>query len=279
MLQRAYNKLVIRPWDRMLPTRKRLFNALFTPRHLNIGGGNFFEKGWINLDELRVPGVTYTKLSPQVKFPISDEQIEVAYNSHNLEHLDDATADRVMQECHRVLRPGGHFIIKVPDYDLLRDEYRKGNEAFFRDPKLGYDSVLWTWENYGVPDNMDTRYAMMVSGYWNKAYGDHFSGQINHDPRAYHGPARLPATELKELLASGQTREISKRLNQAALADNEFVCFNHQNAWSRSDLEATLSGHGFKIVPMGLEQIKTRFQFADLDRMSDWSMFVVAKKS
>ena len=49
--------------------------------------------------------------------PFADDTVDVVAALDVLEHLHDELA--AIEECRRVLRPGGHFILYVPAYQLL----------------------------------------------------------------------------------------------------------------------------------------------------------------
>lgn len=63
------------------------------------------------------------------RIPHADGSVSVIYSSHMLEHLDRAEARRFMQECHRVLEPGGILRIAVPDLLPLARAYVAGGSA------------------------------------------------------------------------------------------------------------------------------------------------------
>lgn len=54
-------------------------------------------------------------LSQCIPFP--DSSVDVVYHSHVLEHLDRDVAYGFIQECARVLRPGGLIRVVVPDFE------------------------------------------------------------------------------------------------------------------------------------------------------------------
>jgi len=55
--------------------------------------------------------------------PIVTSSADFIYTSHFLEHLDIATADYVLRECWRVLKPGGIVRVVVPDMFLMSEQY------------------------------------------------------------------------------------------------------------------------------------------------------------
>jgi len=45
-------------------------------------------------------------------WPWEDESVNEIYSGHAVEHLDDIT--HFMEECHRVLKPGGRILVRCP---------------------------------------------------------------------------------------------------------------------------------------------------------------------
>jgi SAM-dependent methyltransferase len=55
--------------------------------------------------------------------PFSDETAEAIYASHLLEHLYYNEAQRLLNDCYRVLQPGGVLRLVVPDLQSVLEEY------------------------------------------------------------------------------------------------------------------------------------------------------------
>ena len=87
-------------------------------RRLHIGG-KLRSDGWEVLNAIPAPYVDYVgNATSLVQFP--DNTFTDIYASHIVEHLD--YADELLatlKEWHRVLKPGGHVYISVPDLDIL----------------------------------------------------------------------------------------------------------------------------------------------------------------
>jgi len=83
---------------------------------LNIGSGQRkFGPGWTNVDsqarwtpDVCIDGWAY--LTQQ-----KDASVEMICLHHVLEHYGCGEADTLLQECHRVLAPGGSLLVFVPD--------------------------------------------------------------------------------------------------------------------------------------------------------------------
>jgi SAM-dependent methyltransferase len=125
---------------------------------LNVGCGTTPTEGWLNFDNspsIRLPrnrlilsllsatGVvneTQLHLSTMAAergirwadarhLPIQDKSVEALYSSHMLEHLDRSAAREFLKEATRVLVPGGHLRIVVPDLRRRVDQYVADGDA------------------------------------------------------------------------------------------------------------------------------------------------------
>src|SRR6266487_6353049 len=91
---------------------------------LNLGCGSFVHDDWINIDfvshDKRV--IAHNLL---LGIPFNANTFDAVYHSHILEHFTKADAPLFMEECYRVLKPGGWIRVVVPDLELLCKEYLK----------------------------------------------------------------------------------------------------------------------------------------------------------
>ncbi len=91
-------------------------------RLVNVGCGLTFHRDWINLDLVSLaPEVIECDLTRGI--PFADESCDAVYSSHVLEHLDETTGRAMLQECARVLKPGGILRTVVPDLERIAREY------------------------------------------------------------------------------------------------------------------------------------------------------------
>lgn len=82
---------------------------------LNIGCGRYRIPDWVNIDESEESLADEFDTVPPLRF--SDDSVEEIYAGHFLEHLDKESGEAAafLQECRRVLVPGGKLGILVPD--------------------------------------------------------------------------------------------------------------------------------------------------------------------
>lgn len=89
---------------------------------LNIGCGAVCHPDWINLDIQ--PSVSYVRHWDATQgLPCGDEEVDVCYASHVVEHLHPADAEGLLRQCHRVLKDRGIVRIVVPDLEAIAREY------------------------------------------------------------------------------------------------------------------------------------------------------------
>ena len=132
------------------PLRAR---SLPDPLYVNLGSAFRAPAGWLNLDRTinilidRIPGLPVALhrlglLGPEqydrfrhglwarafywdarYPIPIQDGAASAVYSSHLLEHLSRGTAQELLRDCYRVLKPGGVLRVVVPDMYLISKRY------------------------------------------------------------------------------------------------------------------------------------------------------------
>jgi ubiquinone/menaquinone biosynthesis C-methylase UbiE len=148
-------------------------NSATLPR-LNLGCGPNAPDGWLNVDgswnawfshhrHLRKALVTVGLIPPNFgadwkvrpivhdltkPLPFAANSISAVYASHVLEHLYLVDAQRLLEDCKRVLRPGGTIRLVVPDLRAMAVSYLS--------KKNGGSS---TSENAGAADYLNARLA------------------------------------------------------------------------------------------------------------------------
>jgi len=246
-------------------------------KNVNLGSGRNYQDGWLCFDEIDSPSINKISFDHNTVLPISDKAVQLVYSSHFIEHLPDKTVDRVFSESKRILSDKGLFLLKLPDFDLFLNAYRKGNLAFFnKSGRYGVDGISWSWKNFGLDVGPANIVSAMFASFWNQSYGDHFSGNFNVSETSYHGPARIKKDELEKILRNKDVRSISKTLVEFIKESSDFKQFNHQNAWSKSDLESLAKRFGFRLVTTCKSEILTVFKhIKEIQNMSDWSLFML----
>ena len=113
-------------------------NSLFC----NFGSGAFYYKRWKNYD-LSGNSKYYKAIQGKVNkdfyhlnlcdqnlvIPEESESVSLIYCSHTLEHLEPLAAERFMEECFRILEPGGVMRVALP---LTKKDFEIVNHIFFQ---------------------------------------------------------------------------------------------------------------------------------------------------
>lgn len=118
-------------------------------RKLNIGCGHVAlptEEGWINLDANEWPHAQIQATVPPI--PLEDEYLDHILASHFIEHVEDTIT--LMNECHRVLKPGGTMQIYVP-YALSHAAFQDPTHIkFFVPESFMYYTDQMAYLRYGI---------------------------------------------------------------------------------------------------------------------------------
>lgn len=122
----AYRELLFN----MKATFCHLYNYYFNRnirkyRKLNIGSGNDYKTGFLNVDFNSCADVF---LDARNKFPFKDCTIEFIYSSHFIEHLDHHELMEHFKECRRMLSNGGVLRIAAPDFVAAMAGYLNRNQ-------------------------------------------------------------------------------------------------------------------------------------------------------
>jgi predicted SAM-dependent methyltransferase len=88
---------------------------------LHLGSGGEHKPGWTNIDLLGDPvEVAWNMARP---LPFGSALVTAVFHEHLLEHLPLQAGAAFMQECYRVLKPGGILRVGVPDAGKLIRSY------------------------------------------------------------------------------------------------------------------------------------------------------------
>lgn len=94
----------------------------FQAINLACGAKLCFEPGWLNADH--VPSSDAVKKVNLLKsLPYSDNSFNVVYHSQFIEHISPEMGSQFVQECFRILKPGGILRIVTPDLENQVKEY------------------------------------------------------------------------------------------------------------------------------------------------------------
>ncbi|MDY7577038.1 methyltransferase domain-containing protein [Herbaspirillum sp. RTI4] len=222
-------------------------------RNINLGGGSWFsENGWINYDEFSRDIRGKIKFHSHTELPYPSSYADVVYSSHCLEHLNDSVVNKLIREAYRVLNNGGKLVIKLPDFDAVLDEFRRGvdNEILSVNPdRWNIVPLKKMWENSGIPFSYERLAAMIFCGYWKRNGYQHFS-DIQQD-NSYHGPCKISDSENRLILEkdiSPHSIAMTYVNKVIEIEGEENIVFNHQNAWSYKEFIALIESIGFEFI-------------------------------
>lgn len=155
---------------------------------LNLGAGHERYSGWINYDRSRAPlisrwlflralvrlahragliGRGLLEWDPQTRIhdvtkgiPHSSESVDMIYSSHMLEHLRPGQAQFVLDDCYRVLKPGGVLRLVVPDLaEAARAYVQRDLNYFPSQANLIADAFVETFYSPEIRENIVRRFA------------------------------------------------------------------------------------------------------------------------
>ncbi|GHV90776.1 hypothetical protein AGMMS50268_12790 [Spirochaetia bacterium] len=149
-------------------------------KKLNLACGTVILEGWDNLDyESRTDGVIECNLTERL--PYVNDSVDEILTSHFLEHLKLQTeAIPFLQECNRVLKPGGLLSIIVPDFEMISKV--KMFDYHFNRFRNCREQLRWfVGATFGEGR---TQWDYHVSGWFKERFKELGSGKIIVDPAA-----------------------------------------------------------------------------------------------
>jgi len=245
---------------------------------LNIGGGpNFCYPHWINVDEVTGPlNPVSLHLRADTVLPVDDASMRLVYSSHCLEHLEDATVERILSESRRVVARGGALLIKLPDFDRAQKAARLGDASFFADHLWNFPAATVTWPNRGIPDTPLYRGTFVMGNFWNTAYGHCFGESTPQSPGAYLGPAAVGEDTLRHAMEHWTPKCIADWLRRESLEKETDITFGHQNAWSKEEFINLVEDNGFFCASTENGKIIERYSYVPLiEHMQEISQYYI----
>ncbi len=114
---------------------------------LNLGSFADMFYHWINIDIINLSEFAQSqkyifKQHDLTKgIPYKDEEVDLIVSNHLLEHFSRDEGKKLLNECYRVLKPGGICRINVPDAKFLTEEYLNGNIMKYRVINTGVEKA------------------------------------------------------------------------------------------------------------------------------------------
>lgn len=91
--------------------------------NISLGAGTEIEEGWINADIVPLPGIGVVHNLMQYPWPWADKSADYIKAKDIIEHMATHLPDgrnsviAFIEECHRILKPGGTLWIQTPSWD------------------------------------------------------------------------------------------------------------------------------------------------------------------
>lgn len=131
LLQRPSVTATREVYEAFFPT-----DAIENKRFYNIGAGAFRHPCWTNID---FSSDWYSSndsnidinfdLTADRPLPLADQEAELFFTSHTIEHIGDDHATNLFREIRRALKPGGTVRITCPNIDLYYRAFEIKNRA------------------------------------------------------------------------------------------------------------------------------------------------------
>ncbi len=98
---------------------------------LNLGSGEDYKEGFVNVDWQPLTKADVEHNLNVFPYPFEDNSFDYIEAFHVLEHLDRPF--NVMKELHRILKPGGKLVVKVPHFSrgFTHAEHAHGFDVTF----------------------------------------------------------------------------------------------------------------------------------------------------
>jgi predicted SAM-dependent methyltransferase len=217
--------------------------SLTTRRFYNIGAGSFAHPYWTNVDfasdwygTVQSAFVEYDLMALE-PLPLASESAELVYSSHTVEHVSHDAVQNMLNESHRVLKPGGGIRITTPDIMLDYAAYRRGDRHYY------YWVDAWSrpgrWQQlYKRPPNTESITQLFLH---------HFASQLCDNDLDDTAVRKYGDAEVDDIFES---RPLEEALDFFAsqCRFNADHPGNHINWWSHEKLERELRAAGFSDI-------------------------------
>jgi len=100
------------------------------PVRLHLGSGGHPLEGWVNIDVIGMEPDVYWDLRRPL--PLADGSADAVFLEHVIEHFRLADDLDLLDECNRLLKPGGIIRLGVPDFGRYLQSYASDGEFIER---------------------------------------------------------------------------------------------------------------------------------------------------
>ena len=138
------------------------------PKKLDLACGNSKQPGFFGVDRIKTDAVDLVRNLEQYPWPWADSSIEEIWCSHYIEHTEDLV--KFMEECHRILVPGGKITVVAPYYSSMRAWQDPTHKRAVSEATFLYFNQNWLKENridhYGISADFDFTYGYAFFPAW-----------------------------------------------------------------------------------------------------------------
>ena len=98
---------------------------------LNLGCGGYKKEGYVNIDRNTLVNPDIINDLNVIPYPFADNSFDLIEAFHVIEHLNEPFL--VMKELHRIIKPNGKLVIKVPHFSrgFTHAEHSRGFDVTF----------------------------------------------------------------------------------------------------------------------------------------------------
>lgn len=146
---------------------------------------------FIGVDFVKVPGVDVVHDLTKFPYPFKDNSVTEIFSSHFVEHLDGFERAKFMDECYRILIPGGKMRLIHPYYKSIRSvqdfthkwppisehsylywdkNWRQANKLTHGHYNLKCDfefAIYYSWQDGTVANRNEETRTFWSDKYWN----------------------------------------------------------------------------------------------------------------
>lgn len=146
-------------------------------RKLNLGCGTDIRPGFVNVDNFQGHGIDVIHDIEVIPYPFENSEFDEIIMINVMEHLNDPV--KVMEELHRIIKPGGFVNIRVPYYNA-RDMYTDPtHKSFFSQYSFDYfDPTKKHCQDR--PYYSTARFNIIAVGIYTKLFTKHFYRKITN---------------------------------------------------------------------------------------------------
>ena len=202
-------------------------------RMLNIGCGRRYHRDWVNLD-LESSDSNVIRHDVNKGIPFEQGRFDAVYHSHILEHLEPADGQNLIQECYRVLKPGGVLRIVVPDLECIARLYLEMHQEAWSGDETS--QINYNWMKLELLDQLVRRDSggrmgrymasreIKNSEFVRSRIGDEFSICQSHGQAEQL--TSLPLLKRIGRMSSGLRRNLSRTLVRLLLGTDAVAAFD-----------------------------------------------------